>query len=91
MNVNERSGSQGQVSFPDQQFLRQLSENKPYVRTNETRAIVLSLDIPNNARIGTNKTITVESQPYVNTNNGMHKIVLHNILLSRLFLNFRFI
>ena len=57
------------MSFPGQQgnqqtqFLNGLSEQRPYLRRNETRNIVIALRIPQNTFVGTNKTITLEVQP----------------------------
>ena len=58
------------MNFPDTSLTHGLSERKAFVRKNETHPIVISLLVPVNADIGTTKEITVEVQPYVNTNTG---------------------
>ena len=73
ISVKETSVNIGHVNFPDTSLTHGggLSEFKAYVRKDETHVIVLALYIPMNARIGTTKVITVEAQPYVNTNTGI--------------------
>ena len=70
MSSEERYVSPGQVNFPDTSLTHGLSERKAYVRRNETHPLIVSLNVPLDAKIGTTKEITIEVQPYVNTNTG---------------------
>ena len=74
ISVSERSVNQGQINFPDTSLTHGLSETKAYVMKNETRPIIIAILIPDHALIGTTKVITVEAQPYVNTNSGIETI-----------------
>ena len=63
VSVNERSSGPA-VVFPDQTFFSTLSEERPFLEPNETRTIVITMRIPQNAVYQTNKTFTLEVQPY---------------------------
>ena len=56
------------VNFPGSNvpFLTALSELKPFLENNETRPVVLTLQIPNDAPLGTRRVITLEVQPHGN-------------------------
>ena len=75
VNVNERTsaGNNDGVVFPSRAaptFFYSLSESKPYIEANETRTLVLTLRIPDQVQIYTNKTFTLEVQPYGTTASG---------------------
>jgi hypothetical protein len=51
-------------------LLAGLSETKPLVKQNETRTLVLTLRVPQDAKDGTVATVTLEVQPYGNNAAG---------------------
>ena len=72
VSSEERYINSGQVNFPDTSLTHGLSERKAFVKKDETHPIVISIHVPRDARIGTVKEITIEVQPYVNTNTGTY-------------------
>ena len=72
ISSEERYINPGQVNFPDTSLTHGLSERKAFVRKDETHPIIISLHVPRDAKVGTTKEITIEVQPYVNTNTGAY-------------------
>ena len=62
------------VQFPSQPFLTRLSELKPLLETNETRTVVLTMEVPRGTPRGARKVVTMELQPYGNNAPGIFKL-----------------
>lgn len=58
------------VNFPVPQFLETISETRPYVRSNETKTVSLTLRVPEAAPVGTTRMISLELQPQYSSISG---------------------
>ena len=84
ISSEERYINPGQVNFPDTSLTHGLSERKAFVRKDETHPLIISIHVPSDARIGTTKEITIEVQPYVNTNTGNNLNVDNVLRITRI-------
>jgi hypothetical protein len=81
ISIQEQSSGSG-VIFPTTSFFYSLSEQKPLLFANETRMVVITLRIPSDAAIGTNKTITLEVQPQGITASGAANMLARRFYFS---------